>query len=218
MAKQNQNGSFGFILAIIAAILTAGTGAAWWAFHSLNSSPSSSPTRPPNFETVIPSPIPEKPNVVQPLIQKPENNIIQSQVNIYWVTANKEKLEFLSNTVSVQKSANKNQVLQTALEQLLSQTPTQPAMSLIPTGTQLLSLKINSQGVYLNLSANFTEGGGSDSMAGRLGQIIYTASSLNPNTPIWISVEGQPLETLGGEGLIIEQPITRQWFKENFES
>ena len=108
-------------------------------------------------------------------------------------------------------------VLQTALEQLLSQTPNSPTNTAIPSGTQLLSLKINTKGVYLDLSAPFTEGGGSESMAGRLGQILYTASSLDPNMPVWISVEGKPLETLGGEGLMIEQPITRQWFKENFE-
>ena len=209
MSNNNQPKSIGFTLGIITAILIAGTGAAWWAFQSLTSSP----TRSPNIETVNPSPIPEKPKVVQ----KPQSNLIQSQAKVYWLSPKSDNLDFVATSVSVQKSANKNQVLQTALEQLLSQTPNAPASTAIPTGTQLLSLKVNSQGVYLNLSATFTQGGGSESMAGRLGQILYTASSLDPNMPVWISVEGKPLETLGGEGLMIDQPITRQWFKENFE-
>ena len=207
MSNNNQPKSIGFTLGIITAILVAGTGAAWWAFQSLTSSP----PRSPNIETVKPTP--EKPKVVQ----KPQSKLIQSEAKTYWLSANSDKLDFVTNAVSVQKSANKDQVLQTALEQLLSQTPN-PAMSTaIPSGTQLLSLKMNTKGVYLNLSDAFTQGGGSESMMGRLGQILYTASSLDPNMPVWISVEGKPLETLGGEGLMIDQPITRQWFKENFE-
>ena len=209
MSNNNQPKSIGFTLGIITAIMIAGTGAAWWAFQSLTSSP----TRSPNIETVNPSPIPEKPKVVQ----NPQSNLIQSQAKVYWLSPKSDNLDFVATSVSVQKSANKDQVLQTALEQLLSQTPNIPASTAIPSGTQLLSLKVNSQGVYLNLSATFTQGGGSESMAGRLGQILYTASSLDPNMPVWISVEGKPLETLGGEGLMIDQPITRQWFKENFE-
>jgi spore germination protein GerM len=207
MSNNNQPKSIGFTLGIITAILVAGTGAAWWAFQSLTSSP----PRSPNIETL--KPVPEKPKVVQ----KPQSNLIQSEAKTYWLSANSDKLDFVTNAVSVQKSANKSQVLQTALEQLLNQTPNPPASTAIPTGTQLLSLKINTKGVYLNLSAAFIEGGGSESMAGRLGQILYTASSLDPNMPVWISVEGKPLETLGGEGLMLEQPITRQWFTENFE-
>ena len=207
MSNNNQPKSIGFTLGIITAILVAGTGAAWWAFQSLTSSP----PRSPNIETIKPTP--EKPKVVQ----KPQSSLIQSEAKTYWLSANSDKLDFVTNAVSVQKSANKDQVLQTALEQLLSQTPNSPATTAIPSGTQLLSLKINTEGVYLNLSTTFTQGGGSASMAGRLGQILYTASSLDPNMPVWISVEGKPLETLGGEGLMIDQPITRQWFKENFE-
>lgn len=207
MSNNNQPKSIGFTLGIITSILVAGTGAAWWAFQSLTSSP----PRSPNIETVKPTP--EAPKVVQ----KAQSKLIQSQAKTYWLSANSDKLDFVTNAVSVQKSANKNQVLQTALEQLLSQTPNPPASTAIPSGTQLLSLKMSDKGVYLNLSDAFTQGGGSESMAGRLGQILYTASSVDPNMPVWISVEGKLLETLGGEGLMLEQPITRQWFKENFE-
>ena len=207
MSNNNQPKSIGFTLGIITSILVAGTGAAWWAFQSLTSSP----PRSPNIETIKPTP--EKPKVVQ----KPQSSLIQSQAKTYWLSANSDKLDFVTNAVSVQKSANKDQVLQTALEQLLNQTPNPPASTAIPSGTQLLSLKMSSKGVYLNLSDAFTQGGGSESMMGRLGQILYTASSVDPNMPVWISVEGKLLETLGGEGLMLEQPITRQWFKENFE-
>jgi spore germination protein GerM len=207
MSNNDQPKSIGFTLGIITSILVAGTGAAWWAFQSLTSSP----PRSPNLETVKPAP--EKPKVVQ----KPQSKLIESEAKTYWLSANGDKLDFVTHAVSIQKSANKNQVLQTALEQLLSQTPNPPASTAIPSGTQLLSLKMSDKGVYLNLSNAFTQGGGSESMAGRLGQILYTASSLDPNMPVWISVEGKPLETLGGEGLMLEQPITRQWFTENFE-
>jgi spore germination protein GerM len=207
MSNNNQPKSIGFTLGIITSILVAGTGAAWWAFQSLTSSP----PRSPNIETI-------KPNSEAPrVVQKPQSKLIQSEAKTYWLSANSDKLDFVANAVSVQKSANKNEVLQTALEQLLSQTPKPPASTAIPSATQLLSLKMSNKGVYLNLSAAFTQGGGSESMAGRLGQILYTASSVDPNMPVWISVEGKPLETLGGEGLMIDQPITRQWFKENFD-
>jgi spore germination protein GerM len=72
------------------------------------------------------------------------------------------------------------------------------------------------EGVKVDLSQEFTAGGGSSSMIARLGQIIYTASSVDPNQPVWLLVEGTPLTVLGGEGLMVEQPLTRAQYEADF--
>jgi spore germination protein GerM len=86
----------------------------------------------------------------------------------------------------------------------------------IPKETKLKAVSLEADGVHVDLSKQFTTGGGSTSMTGRVAQILYTATSLDPTTKVWINVEGKPLEVLGGEGLELEQPLTRENFKKNF--
>jgi spore germination protein GerM len=88
--------------------------------------------------------------------------------------------------------------------------------STIPVGTKLLSANVKPDGIHIDLSKEFTKGFGATSMIGRLGQVIYTATSQNPDAPVWISVEGKPLETLGDVGAEIRQPITRQQYDQDF--
>jgi spore germination protein GerM len=103
--------------------------------------------------------------------------------------------------------------LTAAIETLLIETPDKTLTSVIPEGTQLRSLKVKPDGIHIDLSQSFTTGGGSASMMGRVAQILYTATSANPDAPVFLSVEGKLLETLGGEGLMLEQPMTRQEFE-----
>ena len=106
-----------------------------------------------------------------------------------------------------------------ALKKLLVQSSAINPTSAIPSETRLLDLDISENGVYVDLSQEFTYGGGSSSMIYRVAQILYTASSINPQTLVFLSIEGRPLNNdypLGGEGLTLEYPMTRQQFKREF--
>ena len=106
-----------------------------------------------------------------------------------------------------------------ALKRLLAQSSVFDPTTTIPPQTRLLSLDISKDGVYIDLSQEFAQGGGSSSMIYRVAQVIYTATSMDPQTPVFLSIEGRPLNDdypLGGEGLTLEYPITRQQFDREF--
>lgn len=195
--KQKNRLSIGFIGGIIAAILATGSVAAWWALNTLSTFQDSTPT-------TTESPTTQDPAKVE-------------RGQVYWLKDQGDRLELTASPVTVQKSSDNQQVLKTALESLLAGSTDANQITTIPQGTKLLDLTVDKAGVKVNLSQEFTAGGGSASMTGRLAQILYTATSLDPKTKVWLNIDGKPLELLGGEGLEIEQPITRQWFDENFE-
>ena len=147
---------------------------------------------------------------------KPLQQTAAQTVQVYWVKEASGKFEGVPTKVAVKQADKPDATLQAAFNSLLAGPKDASVSSEIPQGTKLRSLSVKNDGVYVDLSAEFTSGGGSNSMTGRLGQVIYTATSLKPNTKVWISVEGKPLELLGGEGLEVAQPSTRQSFDKNF--
>jgi spore germination protein GerM len=198
---KNNRLSLGAIAGIVVAALVIGGGASWLAYRTLTASQT-----------------PSEPTITQGdrSPEKPQSS--EESVQIYWLGDRGQHLELLPASIAVQKSATKQEKVEIALKTLLSGQTSSSESTAIPEGTKLLGVTTEKDGVRVNLSKEFTTGGGSASMTGRLGQIIYTATSLEPNTQVWIDVEGQPLELLGeGEGLIVDQPMTRQNFEENFE-
>ncbi len=195
MAEQQRvNRIPGGVVAGIAAAVVAGGGAAWW---TLNSQP--------------PTP-PSLPNPPQP---SPSISVDQTP-QIYWLKNTGERLELVKSPLPQAAADQPNTAIEAAFNRLLAG-PQDPAVSsTIPRGTKLRSVKIENDGIHVDLSQEFTTGGGSASMTGRVAQVLYTATSLQPTANVWIKVEGQPLERLGGEGLELEQPLTRQSFEHNF--
>lgn len=142
----------------------------------------------------------------------------QAKAELYWLkTDPQDKLNLSPAPVALDGTGGSEEAqLTAALDRLLKGPANSDVSSAIPADTKLKSVTVKPDGVHVDLSKAFTDGGGSTSMQGRLGQVIYTASSLNPDQPVWISVEGEPLKVLGGEGLEVSQPMTRQEFTKNF--
>ena len=135
------------------------------------------------------------------------------------------QLEIVDNRIrlipkSIQTTATSPQIaLEQAINKLFAPSPIVGFTTTIPQGTQLLNLQVNDEGVFLNLSDEFTKGGGSSSMIYRVGQVIYTATSIDSQAPVFLSIEGKPLDEnypLGGEGLLLDYPLTREQFNQNF--
>lgn len=191
------------IVAGIAAVVVAvGAGITWWTLTSR--SPEEPIIYPPN--TTSPS----------PLISPSPLQTIEKTVDIYWIKDTNGKQTIVSQPVQIQAQNDPTAFLTVAFDRLLTTSPDPNQFNEIPKGTKLLNLTTNSDEVYVDLSPEFTQGGGSASMIGRLGQIVYTSTTLNPNGKVWLSVAGKPLTVLGGEGLEIPQPITRSTFDREF--
>jgi spore germination protein GerM len=174
-------------------------------------SPTPSPTPSASIE---PAPSPTPPTATP--TETPANES-SAQLSVYWLKVTGEKLELSPVKVTSQKTTEEpTDQLSAALERLLQGPANTDVASSIPEGTKLNTLTVKEDGVHVDLSKAFTTGGGSTSMQGRLGQVIYTASSLKPNEPIWISIDGEPLTVLGGEGLEVSQPMTRKVFEDEF--
>ncbi len=77
----------------------------------------------------------------------------------------------------------------------------------IPVGTKLLNVVDAADGVYINLSKHFETGGGTDSIYKRIFQLIKT-TKYNTNKPVYLLIENEKVEVLGGDGIMITQPLT----------
>ncbi|MFZ6004338.1 MAG: GerMN domain-containing protein [Actinomycetota bacterium] len=79
----------------------------------------------------------------------------------------------------------------------------------IPAGTELNGVTIADGVATVDLSSEFTSGGGSASMQGRVAQVVFTLTQFDTVDSVEFEVDGEPLTVLGGEGLMLDDPQTR---------
>lgn len=90
---------------------------------------------------------------------------------------------------------------------------TQGLATEIPSNTKLLGVKETPSKVVINLSDDFEFGGGGDSLYKRVYQIIKTANH-NTRKPVYLYINGKQASVIGGEGLMIKQPLRNDSLEE----
>lgn len=147
----------------------------------------------------------------------------EKTATVYWLEQSADGTSFKLVPQGIQVEADRkkpSEFLKAAFNQLLAGPTEGSASSTIPQGTKLLSIKVEGdedEVVRVNLSEDFQFGGGSASMIGRLGQIVYTATALNEKAQVYLELNGEQIDVLGGEGLELQQPLTRDNYDKNFE-
>jgi len=119
----------------------------------------------------------------------------------------------------VKRSVPKNNSpLTVAINELLkgpsvSSSSEKNCMSLIPSGTKLLSAKVTDGVAYLNFNDNFDINPyGVEGYVNQLMQIVYTATSFSTVNSVQFLIEGEKREYLGSEGQWIGSPLSRGSF------
>jgi germination protein M len=86
-------------------------------------------------------------------------------------------------------------------------------VSLVPQGTKLLSAQVRGSTAFLNFNEAFMYNHyGIEGYAGQLKQVVYTATSFPAVQDVQILIEGEKHDYLGGEGVYIGKPLSRNSF------
>jgi len=79
----------------------------------------------------------------------------------------------------------------------------------VPDGTVVLGVDVDGGIATVDFSNQFTSGGGSMAMEGRVAQIVWTVTQFDGIDGVRFAVEGTVIDYLGGEGIDVSEPRTR---------
>lgn len=156
---------------------------------------------------------------IQQTVETPKNKITGETVNVFFITHN-SKGEEVYRAVKreyIREKYPTTSRLKFAVKELING-PTakekkKGVYSEFPTGTRLISITEAASRVVINLSGEFETGGGTDSLYKRLFQLIKTVKN-NTNLPLYLQIDGKQVDVIGGEGMMINQPLNEDFANE----
>ena len=162
-------------------------------------------------------------NVSGPLTPVPETQVQKQEepktepqpvekvyVNVFFIGQNANKEEVYR---AVNREYDKDidgPKIKFAIQSLISGTTayekSKGVYSEITAGTRVISINETADKIVINLNSAFENGGGTDSLYKRLYQLIKTAKR-NTDKPVYLYIEGNKADVIGGEGIMITQPL-----------
>lgn len=143
-------------------------------------------------------------------VTKYNQYIADHQVSVYFVkVASVSKNEVMP----VKRSVKTNKMAQAISELLAGPSIEEKSKGLfteIPEGTKVISIKEFPDKYEINLSSEFSSGGGSESMKLRLEQFSSTAVDAAGKKPVYLKIKGKEAKFIGGEGLEIPAPLEKE--------
>ena len=79
----------------------------------------------------------------------------------------------------------------------------------VPSNTKILSVREGSNNILIDLSPAFESGGGAESTYIRIKQLVKTAKA-NTSLPVYLYINGKQADVIGGEGIMIKQPLSER--------
>ncbi len=161
-------------------------------------------------------------NISGPIIPQEETEVQKPQetphtkptektyVSIYFIGQNSAKEDVYKSVSREYKKDTDGSKIKFAIQSLISgpkqDEKTNGIYTEIPSGTKLISITETSDKVIINLNSTFEQGGGTESIYKRLNQLIKTAKN-NTNKQVYLYLNGNKAEVIGGEGIMITQPL-----------
>ncbi len=84
----------------------------------------------------------------------------------------------------------------------------------IPQGTRVNGVTIRDKVATVDLSPEFASGGGSLSMLLRVAQVVCTLTQFDDIERVAFALDGEGVPAIGGEGVIVDPPVSRADFEE----
>ena len=132
-------------------------------------------------------------------------------INIYFIGKNKSNEEVYKAVKRVYNKDVDGSKIRYAITSLIrGPRPEERQLGVyteIPSGAEIINITEQSDKIIINLNSAFVTGGGTDSLYKRLYQLIKT-SRLNSSLPVYLYIDGQQADVVGGEGIMLTQPLS----------
>lgn len=191
------------ILAVLASVLLLTAALSSFGCAGRGAKPASgSPERTPAAEPASPAVAPPEPSD-EPSPTPPAGAAV---VTVYYPMG--EKLASATRVIPTTKA-----VASAALVELLEGPTAEERKAgmetIIPEGTELRGVAVTGGTATVDLSGEYSSGGGTLSMTLRLSQVVYTLTQFPSIDAVSFKLDGKPVTVFSGEGLTLDRPQTR---------